>query len=80
MLEISADRPAPQPFGTALTFTATPSGGAAQYKWWLYDGAEWTVLQDWSASNVFSVQPATPNLAYIVGVWARRAASTEDVV
>jgi hypothetical protein len=79
VLEISADHVAPQPLGTALTFTATPSGGAAQYKWWLFDGAEWLVLQDWSASNVFSVQPVTPNPAYIVGVWARHATSTEDI-
>lgn len=74
------NRVAPQPPATPITFTATPSGGAAptQYKWLLDDGGGWTALTGWSALNAFTWTPAHANANFRVGVWARSAGSTKD--
>jgi hypothetical protein len=70
----------PQMPGATVTFTATAAGGTApyQFKWWLWDGATWTVLEDWSTGNTFAWTPSTPNPNFAVGVWARRAGNTAD--
>ena len=69
-----------QVLGTIVTFTAIATGGAAPYdfKWWLWDGATWTVLRDWSRGNTFSWLPSTSNPNYAVGVWVRSASNTAD--
>ena len=66
--------------GTTVTFTATAAGGTApyQFKWWLWDGATWTVLEDWSTANTFAWTPGTPNPNSAVGVWVRSAGNTAD--
>jgi len=66
--------------GTTVTFTAIATGGTApyQFKWWLWDGATWTVLADWSTSNTFAWTPGTPNPNYAVAVRVRSAGSTVD--
>jgi hypothetical protein len=66
--------------GTTVTFTATAAGGTApyQFKWWLWDGATWTVLEDWSTGNTFAWTPSTPNPNSAVRVWARSAGNTAD--
>jgi hypothetical protein len=65
---------------TTVTFTATAAGGTApyQFKWWLWDGAIWTLLVDWSAGNTFAWTPSAPNPNYAVGVWVRSAGNTAD--
>jgi hypothetical protein len=65
---------------TTVTFTATAAGGMApyQFKWWLWDGTTWTVLEDWSTGNSFAWTPSTPNPNYAVGVWVRSAANPAD--
>jgi hypothetical protein len=70
----------PQLPGTTATFTAIAAGGTApyQFKWWLWDGAAWTVLEHWSTGNTFAWTPSTPNPNYAVGVWVRSAGSTAD--
>ena len=77
---LSANLAAPQKAGTAITFTAAASGGQGpyQYKWWVYDGATWRVVKNWSAGSTFTWQPTTANAAYRVGVWARSATTTTD--
>ncbi len=77
---ISADKPAPQPAGSLITFTATPSGGTAphQYKWLIHDGAQWTALSGWSTTNAFAWTPAIARPGYRVGVWVRSAGGTDD--
>jgi hypothetical protein len=77
---LAADRVAPQPVGTAITWTATATGstGSYHYKWWLYDGSQWTVLREWAASNTYTWVPTSPNPSYKVGVWVRKATSTAD--
>ena len=76
-----ANRVAPQPVATPITFTAaTPGGGAAttQYKWLVNDGGGWTALTGWSALNAFTWTPAQANANFHIGVWARSAGSTRD--
>ena len=70
----------PQAPGATVTFTATAAGGTApyQFKWWLWDGAAWTVLEDWSIGNTFAWTPSTPNPNFVVGVWVRSADNTAD--
>lgn len=71
---------APQAPGTPITFTATATGGTApyQYKWWVFDGGNYQLARDWSASPSFAWTPTTANAAYRVGVWVRSAGSAVD--
>jgi hypothetical protein len=48
------------------------------YKWWLFDGANWTILQNWSAGNTYTWTPSVANSAFRVAVWVRNAGSTAD--
>ena len=70
----------PQMPGATATFTASASGGTApyQFKWWLWDGVAWTVLQEWSTGNIFAWIPSTANTNYAVGVWVRSNGNTGD--
>jgi hypothetical protein len=79
-VSLTADRTAPQVAGTSIIFTATGAGGqgAYQYKFWVYDGAPWQIVRDWSATGTYTWQPATANSDYIVAVWIRNAATTTD--
>ena len=78
---IGVDRPSPQPTGTALTFSASASGGASpySYKWWVKkDGGAWTVLRDWSTSATLTLTPTTSG-AYAIGIWGRSNGVTADM-
>ena len=70
----------PQLPGTPVTVTASAAGGTApyQFKWWLWNGATWTMLADWSTGNIFAWIPSTPNPNYAIGVWVRSAGNTAD--
>ena len=74
-VQLSPDKAAPQLTGTPITFTASASGGVTpyQYKWWLFDGSSWSLLQDWTASATFTWTPPAANPDYWIGVWARSA-------
>lgn len=80
MVNLSANKTAPQAAGTTITFSAVPNGGAApqQYKWLVHDGVSWKVAGDWTTSNTFNWTPASPNTAYRFGVWVRSAGNTVD--
>lgn len=81
VMALTADKVAPQPAGSRITFTAAASGGNApyQYKWWLYTAsAGWQIVQAWSASNTFAWTPATPNASYAVKVWIKSASQAAD--
>jgi hypothetical protein len=74
---LTADRTSPTPYYTPVTWTATASGGTGPYtyKFWVWDGASWTIGQDWSASPTFVWIPTVPG-TYQFQVWVRNAGST----
>ena len=53
---IGANKVAPQPLGSTVTFTALPVGGAApyQFKWWAYNGDAWIAMSPWTTANTFA--------------------------
>jgi cell wall-associated protease len=74
-----ADRPAPQPVGASVTFTATiGGGGVVEYKWLIHDGLNWTAVSGWSTSNTFVWTPSAANPYARVGLWVRNAGNTID--
>lgn len=77
---LTADKPAPQIVGTSITFAASTTGGIGpiQYKWRVFNGSSWSVLQGWSTSSTFIWKPSKANAAYTVEVWARSSNSTAD--
>ena len=77
---IAADKVAPQPAGTTVTWTATATGGTApfQYKWWVFDGIMWSVVRDWTTANTFAWTPTAANANYSVGVWVRSNGNVAD--
>ncbi len=80
LTSFSADQSAPQPPGTTITFTGTAAGGTApyQYEWLVYDGTDWSVVQNWSTSDTYVWIPGTPNTGYQVGVRIRSADNSTD--
>lgn len=71
---LSASKRAPQALGNRMTFAAQASGATAvEFKWWVFNGEAWTVVQEWSSSNRFSWLPAAANAGYRVLVRARDA-------
>jgi hypothetical protein len=76
---LTADRISPQPAGTTITFTAATTGGVApiQYKWWMFNGAAWVLMQNWSTSNAYSWTPTVPG-NFKVAVWVRSSGNTID--
>jgi hypothetical protein len=79
---IVANKPAPQPAGTAVTFTAAPTGGVAplQYKWFVYDNVKWGAVTGWSTNQSYTWSPATANAGYRVGVWVKSATNPNDAL
>ena len=77
---LAANRVAPQPAFTPITWTATATGGTSPlaYKWLLFDGANWTNLTEWSSQNVFTWTPSSSNALYQVGVWVKSAGNAAD--
>jgi cell wall-associated protease len=74
-LALVSDKPSPQPAGRPITWNGTTTAGAApvSFKWWVSDGATWTVLRDWSTSGSFTWTPSAANQKYSVRVGARGA-------
>jgi hypothetical protein len=79
LTSFTADKTGAQPAGTATTFTATASGGAApyQYRWWVWNGTVWTLLQDWTSTNTHTWTPTTAG-SYTFHVWARSNGTSGD--
>jgi hypothetical protein len=70
----------PQPVGSSITFAANVTGGSGsyQYKWWIFNGITWNVVQDWSTDRTFRWTATTAGSNYRVAVWVRNASSTID--
>jgi hypothetical protein len=78
-VSMTADKTAPQATGTSIKFTATAVGGAAHYKFLLYDGTPtWQFLTGWTTQNTFTWTPTSPNPSYQMRVLVRNATSTSD--
>ena len=79
-LTLGSDVSGPQPPGTPITFTASAQGGAQPYsfRYWLFDGSNWTLLCDWTASGVFQWTPTSANDSYQVAVWIRSGSTGAD--
>ena len=76
-VSLAANTPSPVPHGTAITWTASASGGTAplQYQFMRYtEGVGWSVAQAYSSNNVYTWFPAVGTHA--VQVWVRNAGST----
>ncbi len=80
-LTLTPSAASPQGAGTAITLTASATGGVApyQYKFTLYDGVSTTVLGVWGSTNTVTWTPATPNASYVVIVHARSSGNTATV-
>jgi hypothetical protein len=74
-----ANRAAPQPPFTPITWTAAPVGGVGpyQYKWLIGDGPSATVAANWSPLNAFVWTPSSPN-THRISVWVRSAGNGAD--
>lgn len=79
-LALTANLPAPQPARTAITLTATPSGGTApfQFKWLINDGVSTIVALNWNSSSTIVWTPKKANANYVITVWVRSAGNTAD--
>jgi hypothetical protein len=77
---LDADKAAPQAANTAVTFSATPSGGVAphSFKWSVHDGSSWSSATAWSSTSKFTWTPRDPNLSYRVMVSVKNAGSTSE--
>jgi hypothetical protein len=77
---LSANKAEPQPTGTAITWSAVPSGGTAPfvYKWFLFDGATWHVLVNWTSNASLAWTPSAANANYRVRVWVKAAGNAAD--
>ena len=74
---MAANRSVPQAAGTQITFQAAAAGGAAEYKFLLYDGSPtWQFLTGWTTQSSFTWTPASANPNYVMRVWVRSAGST----
>jgi len=80
LTSLTANKPSPQPVGTALTFTVTGTGGVTpyQYKWWIWNGSTWSLGRDWATGNTFTWTP-TATGTYSIQVWARNNGAPADV-
>jgi hypothetical protein len=77
---LAANKASPQAPGSTITWTASASGGVAplQYKWFVFDGVNWAIVQDWSPANTFAWTPSSPNANHYVGVWVKSATNPAD--
>jgi hypothetical protein len=79
VMSLTSSVASPQAPGTPITFTAAATGGRApyQFKWWVHDGAQWSVAQEWSNGQTFSWQPTRLG-KYVVAAWIRNSGVTAD--
>ncbi len=70
---LTADHSAPQPVHTDISFAAVTTSADPEhqlFKWALFDGKTWRMMQNWSTNPKFTWTPSAPG-TYSVAVWAR---------
>jgi hypothetical protein len=71
-VDIAPDQPSPHPAGTAVVFTASGQGSSGyQYRFWLYDGVSWSMVQDYGVGATWTLLESTPAGNYTIGVDVR---------
>ena len=77
-VQLVASQPGPYAEGTPVTFVAAASGSAGyQYRFWLFDGDEWTIVRDYGPDGVYVLPGSTDPGTYTVGVWVRTNTASE---
>jgi hypothetical protein len=77
-VNLSIDKASPQLIDSIITIKASSQGiNKPLYRFWLYDGANWIVVQDYSQNNIFVWSPKRAG-NYIIWVDARANGSTAD--
>jgi hypothetical protein len=77
---LTSNLASPQRAGTSITFFTGATGGRGpyQFKWFIFDGVNWTIARDWSSEPALAWKPPTRG-AYRIGIWARDATTRADV-
>ena len=75
-VNITPDQPGPHLAGTAVLFTASGTGSSGyQYRFWLFDGVSWSMVQDYGVGATWSLPASTPAGNYTIAVDVRTSAS-----
>jgi hypothetical protein len=79
-VSLATSHSSPQPLGTAITWTATPTGGVPQqeYKFFTLEPSGWVMRRDWSTTNTFLWTFTQAGAANKVAVWVRSHGNTND--
>ena len=79
-VSLSANKAEPQVAGTAITWSAVPTGPTASlaYNWFVFDGSAWNVVANWSGAATYAWSPTVANANYRVRVWVKAASNTAD--
>ena len=77
---LTSNKQAPQTPGTQSCGRRHPLAALRhiEYKWWVYDGANWNVISNWSGAASYTWTPSAANSRYRVAVWVRSAGNTND--
>jgi len=75
---ITPVQPTPHTAGTAVTFTAAGEGsGNYDYRFHLFNGISWSMVQDYGNGNVWTLPAATPVGIYVVAVDVRTSSAVD---
>jgi Putative Ig domain/Glucodextranase, domain B len=77
---LSQNLASPQTTGTAITFTASGSGGVGpyEYQWYLQlNGGAQTMVRAWSTATSYAWTPTQAG-TYVISIWARSAGTTTN--
>jgi hypothetical protein len=73
---ITPSLPSPQLAGTAVVFTAAGQGSSGyQYRFWLFNGVTWNMVQDYGVGSTWNLPTTTPVGSYTIAVDVRTSTS-----
>lgn len=71
-VRLSPNPVSPQPLGQQVVTTASAQGvGSLTYRWWIYDGITWTMVQDWTPASSFAWVAPRVGSEWRIGVWVQ---------